>query len=164
MISPDRTYLLQSLSHMAVNKAKAKDAVVSTVEASQEVLTKATTVFPFTLFPDTITVDRTNITIAHRVFYKLAVIIKVKIEDILNVTPNVGPIFGSLRIVTTFVDPHSPYHVNYLKREDALRINRILNGYKIALQQKIDTTHLSKEELVELLDKLATDGTEVDDD
>lgn len=160
MNNPNRAYLVQSLSHMAVNKAKANDALSSVVGTSQEILFKANTVFPFVLIPDTITIDRTNLTIARRVFFKLATIITIKIEDILNVTPNIGPFFGSLRIVTTFVDEKSPYSVNYLKRGDALRINRILQGYKIALQQKLDTSNLSKEELVKMLDRLAHDGTE----
>ena len=160
MTNPNRAYLVQSLSHLAVNKAKSRDELSAMVGTSQEILFKTNSVFPFMLIPDTITIDRTNITIAHRLFFKLATIITIKIEDILNVTPNIGPFFGSLRIVTTFVDRKSPYTVNYLKRSDALRINRILQGYKIALQQKVDTSNLSKEELVKLLDRLAHDGTE----
>jgi len=160
MATTNRTYLMHSLSRMAVNKARSKDELTEKVNTSQEILAKATTVFPLTLFPDTVTVDRTNLTIVHRQFYKMAVTVKIKISDILNITANTGPFFGSLRIMTSFVDKRSPYVVNYLKREDALRINRVLQGYKIALQQKIDTTPLSKEELVKLLDRLSSDGTE----
>ncbi|HYH36214.1 MAG TPA: hypothetical protein VD706_01810 [Candidatus Saccharimonadales bacterium] len=156
----NRAYLVHSLSHLAVNKARSKDELSSSVGTSQEILFKTNTVFPFTLIPDTLTIDRTNITITHRVFFKMAVIITIKIEDILNVTPNIGPFFGSLRIMTAFMDKKSPYMVNYLTRDDALRVNRILQGYKIALQQKIDTSNLSKEELVHLLDRLSHDGTE----
>jgi hypothetical protein len=156
----DRPYLMRSLSRMAVRKAKAKDELTQTVHTSQQILAKATTVFPLTLVPDTVTVDRTNVTIVHRLFYKMSTTVKIKIVDILNVTANTGPFFGSLRIVTTFVDNRSPYTINYLQREDALRINRILQGYKIAQQQEIDTSHLSKEELVRTLDRLSNDGTE----
>jgi hypothetical protein len=161
MIAPNRAYLLQSLSHIAVKKTKANDELAGAVNTSHEILMTAKTVFPFTLFPDTVSIDRTNLTIAHRVFFKIAVIVTIKIEDILNITPNIGPFLGSLRIVTTFVDNKSPYVVNYLSRADALKINRILLGYKVALEQKIDTDSLSKEELVKLLDRLARDGTEV---
>lgn len=160
MTTQHRGYLLQSLSHLAVNKTKVTDELAATVTTAQEVLTKATTVFPFTLFPDTIAIDRTNLTVTHRTFFKMATIITIKIDDVLNVTPNVGPFFGSLRIATAFVDDNSPYHINYLQREDALRIKRILQGYKVARQQKINTSMLSKEELVKLLDKLAQDGSE----
>lgn len=161
MTTANRAYLLRSLSHIAVKKTKAKDELREVVSSSHEILMTAKTVFPFTLFPDTVSIDRTNLTIAHRVFFKVAVIVTIKIEDILNITPNIGPFLGSLRIVTTFVDRKSPYTVNYLSRGDALKINRILLGYKVALEQKIDTESLNKDELVRLLDKLARDGTEV---
>ncbi len=161
MIAPNRAYLLHSLSHIAIKKAEVKDELAKTVSTSHEILFAAKTVFPFTLFPDTVSIDRTNLTIAHRAFYRLAVIITIKIEDVLNITPNVGPVFGSLRINTSFVDKKNPYSVNYLRRDDALKVSRLVMGYKVALEQKIDTTQLSKEELVKLLDRLARDGTEV---
>jgi hypothetical protein len=161
MIAPNRAYLLHTLSHIAIKKAKVKDELSNTVSTSHEILFAAKTVFPFTLFPDTVSIDRTNLTIAHRAFYRLAVIVTIKIEDVLNITPNVGPVFGSLRIATSFVDKKSPYSVNYLRRDDALKVSRIIMGYKVALEQKIDTSSLSKEELVRLLDRLARDGTEV---
>jgi hypothetical protein len=161
MSTANRTYLLQSLSRLAVKNVKDEERATEKISASQEIFLTAKTVFPFTLFPDSVSVDRTNITIAHRVFFRMAVIVTVKIEDILTITPSVGPFFGSLRIVTAFVDPHSPYFVNYLRRDDALKITRIVKGYKASLEQKIDTSTLSKKELVELLDRLARDGTEV---
>lgn len=161
MTAPDRTPVLQSLSHIAVKSAKETDNVSRKVSESQEILFIAKTVFPFTLVPDTVSVDRTNLTIAHRVIFRVATIVTIKIEDIHNIAPNVGPIFGSLRIVTTFFDTESPYTVNYLRREDALKIAKIVKGYKTSRQRKIDTSKLNKKELVELLDKLARDGTEV---
>jgi len=146
---------------MAVEGAKESGDVLRKVGESQEILFSAKTVFPFTLVPDTISVDRTNLIIAHRIIFRVATIVTIKIEDIHNIAPNVGPIFGSLRIVTNFYDSESPYTVNYLKREDALKVARIVKGYKTSRQRKIDTSGLGKEELVELLDKLARDGTEV---
>jgi hypothetical protein len=161
MTASDRTPVVESLSHMAVEGAKESGDVLRKVGASQEILFTAKTVFPFTLVPDTISVDRTNLTIAHRIIFRVATIVTIKIEDIHNIAPNVGPIFGSLRIVTNFYDSESPYTVNYLKREDALKVARIVKGYKTSRQRKIDTSGLGKEELVGLLDKLARDGTEV---
>ncbi|HVX57450.1 MAG TPA: hypothetical protein VHA37_06995 [Candidatus Saccharimonadales bacterium] len=156
-----RPYLLRSLSHMAVKNTREQEDVKEEVGKSQEVLVTAKTVFPFSMFPDTVSVDRTNLTIAHRIFYRVASIITIKIEDIHNIKPNVGPLFGSLVLTTTFVDPDSPYRVNYLRRADALKVTRIVRGYKTALQRKIDTSGLEKKELVELLDNLARDGTDV---
>src|SRR5437660_249209 len=44
-------------------------------EKAHEILYKTDTVFPFTLFPDTITVEREKISIAKRYFFRVAQII-----------------------------------------------------------------------------------------
>lgn len=122
---------------------------------SREVLVAATTVFPFTLFPDTVTVDRTKLTIAHRTFFQVAEVMSINIEDILNVAANVGPFFGSLSITTRFFEgENKPCEVKYLWREDALRVKRVLQGYVIAVQKRIDCSALKRDELVRMLNEL----------
>ena len=124
------------------------------IGGAHELLLSATTVFPFTLFPDTLTVDRTKLTVAHRSFFMVAEVMSIRVEDILNVTANVGPFFGSVQISTRFFDTQKPYTVNYLWRGDALKIKRIMQGYIIATQKKIDCSSLATKELVMLLDRL----------
>ena len=125
------------------------------IGTAHEVLVTATTIFPFTLFPDTITVDRSKLTVAHRTFFMVGEVISIRIEDILNVTADVGPFFGSLKITTRFFeDKQKPYNVNYLWRKDALKIKRVMQGYIIAAQKDIDCSALTTEELVTMLDQL----------
>jgi hypothetical protein len=125
-----------------------------TISSSHEVLVQATTVFPFTLFPDTVTLDRAKLTIAHREFFGVAEVMSIRIEDILNVTADVGPFFGSLKIFTRFFSTDRPYTTSFLRRRDALRIKRILQGYIIALQKDIDCSSLPTKELANMLDEL----------
>lgn len=127
---------------------------------SQEVLFTAKTVFPFTLFPDTITLDREKLTIAHRFFIRVAEELSIRIEDILNITADVGPIFGSIKLQTRFFDPSKPYTISYLKRNDALRVKRIVQGHIIATQKKIDCSVFSGKQLAELLDDLGQGSLE----
>ena len=128
---------------------------------SNEVLADAKTVFPFTLFPDTITVDRSKVSVTQRSFFNIGEVVSIRIEDILNVAANVGPFFGSLRISTRFFDndEKKPYIVNWLTRDDALRMKRIIHGYLVATKQKIDCSALSTPELAAMLDQLGQ-GTE----
>jgi hypothetical protein len=121
---------------------------------AHQILLSATTVFPFTLFPDTLTLDREKLTISHRLFFRVAEVISIRIEDILNVTADVGPFFGSVKISTRFFDAQKPYHVNYLWRHDALRIKRVTQGYIIAMQKGIDCSSLESHQLADMLDKL----------
>src|SRR5688572_4826046 len=104
---------------------------------SKDTIFKATTVFPFNLFPNTIVIDREKVTIINRIFFKVSEVVSLRIHDVLNVMADVGPFFGSIRIQTRYFD-QSGYSITYLKRRDALKLNRILQGYVIALQKGID--------------------------
>lgn len=106
--------------------------------------------FPFTPFPDTLTVDRHKITLARRHFFGSADITSIQIADILNVVAHVGPFFGSLDIFTKFY-AKKPLKVIYLSRADAVNVKRILQGYIASLNEGIDCSDLSKEELLKHL-------------
>ncbi len=138
----------------ATEKEHVKEELIQAIGDSQDVLARATTVFPLTIFPDTVTVDRTKITITHRDFFKVGEVVSLQIEDILNITAQVGPFFGSLRISTRFFDPDKPVTVDHLWRDDALRIKRIVQGYLVARQKEIDCNALSTKELAKTLDDL----------
>ena len=153
-------YWLEKLGYSAMKSAdqadrkkQTKKKIEKIVGQSREVLFSASTVLP-PMFPDTVTIDRTKLTIAHRVFFRVGEIISLKLEDILNVTAHVGPLLGSIQIHSRFFDPHKPYAVNYLWRRDALKIDRIMHGYSIALQEDIDCSLLGAKELTKMLDKL----------
>jgi len=137
-----------------VEKRKARADLVQAIGDSQDVLVRATTVFPITLFPDTITVDRAKLTVTHRDFLRAGEVLSIRIEDILNVTATVGPIFGSIKIATRFFDSNKPYEVTHFWRSDALKIKRIVQGYLIAKQQEVDCSSLSTKELRIMLDEL----------
>lgn len=147
-------------AHNEVNEEEANEAkreLARAIHGSQEVLETATTVFPFTLFPDTVTVDRAKLTITHRLFFRDAEIMSIRIEDILNVTAHTGPFFGSLHIVSRIMNPDKPYTINYLRRSDTLKLKRILQGYVIAMQNNIDCRPLETHELAKLLNELGKD-------
>ncbi len=135
-------------------KHKAAEELIQAIGDARDVLVRATTVFPMTLFPDTITIDRTKLTITHRDFFKMAEVLSIRIEDILNVTAGVGPFFGSIKISTRFFDPDKPYTVDHFWRADALKIKRITQGYLIAKKKEIDCSALTTPELTRLLDDL----------
>jgi len=135
-------------------KHKAADQLIQVIGDSHDVLARAKTVFPLTLVPDTLTVDRSKLTIARRDFFKVAEVMSIRIEDILNIVANVGPFFGSLTISTRFFDPDKPYVINNLRRADALKIKRIVQGYLIARREGVDCAALTTRELTHMLDEL----------
>jgi hypothetical protein len=150
-----------SLTDAKPDKNKIEKKLTEAIGDSHDVLMRATTVFPLTLFPDTLTIDRTKLTITHRNFLNAGEVLSIRIEDILNVTASVGPLFGSVKIATRFFDPSKPYKVDHFWRKDALKLKRIVQGYLIAKQQKVDCSKLSSSELAKMLDKLGkVDGPE----
>lgn len=138
----------------AIQEQQTVGKLVKAIGDSHDVLFRAQTVFPFTLFSDTLTIDRSKITVTHRNFWGAGEILSVSIEDILNVTATVGPLFGSIKISTRFFDPNKPYAIDHFWRGDALKIKRIAEGYIIAKQKNIDCSGMSTPELAKMLDEL----------
>lgn len=129
------------------------------VAKSHETLMSANTVFPFTLFPDTVTVDRTKITITRRDFFWSSDVMSIRIEDVLNVAANTGPLFGSLTIASRVMSTVDHFKINLFWWSDAIRLKHMIQGYVIAQHNKIDTAHLDKNELIDTLIELGHDST-----
>lgn len=129
------------------------------LERSHEILAGANTVFPITLFHDTVFVDRTKITIIKRNFFWSEDVTSIRIEDVLNVSASVGPLFGSLTIASRVMSTVDHFDISNFWRKDAVHLKHIIQGYVIALQNKLDVDHLSKEELIQTLQKLGHDRT-----
>lgn len=120
---------------------------------SSQILLSVKTVFPLTLFTDTVTVDRTKLTIIKRFFFQMGEVTSMRLEDVLNVTASTGPFFGAVKITSRIQGgTEKPLVVNKLWRDDALRLKRILQGYVIAVQKEIDCSALSTPELAKMLD------------
>lgn len=128
------------------------------VTQSHEILMSANTVFPISLFPDTVTVDRTKVTIIKRDFFWSSDVMSIRIEDVLNVSATVGPLFGSLTVASRVMSTIDHFKIDHFWRNDALRLKHIIQGYVIAQHNKIDTAHLAKNDLIETLIELGHDS------
>lgn len=127
-----------------------EEKLMYTTTESQETLFKADTVSPFAFYRDTIQIDREKLTIVHRASFRTADIISVQICDILNVEVKVGPIFGSLVLSSKYF-VNATQTVNFLRRKDVLRCQRLVQGSIIANRKKIDYSGIEKGQLVALL-------------
>ncbi|MBA3757548.1 hypothetical protein H0X09_01670 [Candidatus Saccharibacteria bacterium] len=149
--------------HTDQSKAEAKengpDELVDVTEKAHEILFKGDTVFPFNLFPDTITLDREKITIAKRFFFSVAKITSVPVRDILSVEADIGPFFGSIHIASRYFVTN-PSVVTFLWRKDTLRLQRLLQGYIIAHERKLDCSNIPTDELIKILDDLGQGDTD----
>lgn len=130
------------------------DRLRNIAKRSHEVLVSMNTVFPMTFFVDTVIVDRTKVTIINRTFFFTAKTISIRIEDILNVTCSVGPFFGSVMISSRIMNSTDHFEIERFWRHDAIMLKHIIQGYMIAMHNEVDTSQLSREELIEHLAEL----------
>ena len=134
------------------------EKLINITEGARDNLITASTIFPFVLFPDTVCIDRQKLTIIHRSFFRTSSTISVQIDDVQIAKVDVGPFFGSVHLASKyFVD--NIQSINFLRRADAIQIQRLLQGYMIAHHRKIDCASIDNDQLVVLLNELGQSST-----
>lgn len=141
------------------NTLDPRDGLRKIVQKSHQLLVNAQTVIlPMNLFPDSVTVDRTKVTITKRTFFWTSSVISIRIEDVLNVGCSTGPIFGSLIISSRVMNSTDHYEIDYFWRKDAIYLKQLIQGYVIAQHNQIETSNLSRRELIKTLLELGNDS------
>jgi hypothetical protein len=124
------------------------------VKKSHEVIASAQN---FALFADRVVLDRTKITIIKRSFFWSADVISIQVEDVLNVSSSVGPIFGCITIASRVMNTTDHFEINTLWRRDAIELKHVIQGYVIAKHTGINTDSLPRSQLLETLRELGHD-------
>jgi hypothetical protein len=122
---------------------------------SNEILVTATTISK--LHKDTLTLNRAKLFAEKRSALGTIDDMSVPIEDVLNINATLGPISGMIQIATKFTAPSIPYVIGPFRRKDTLRLKRIIQGYVIAMQRKIDLNMVPTKELITALYQLGED-------
>jgi hypothetical protein len=142
-----------------LEKAKSEEDLQEAIKDSNEILVTASTLGP--IHRSTITLSRTKLYGEERSGIKSVSVMSVRVEDVLNVDGEVGPVSGFIDISTKFTSPGKPYHIGPFHRKDVLRLKRIIQGYIIALGKKIDLDLISKSELIPMLYELGEDDPSI---
>ncbi len=152
----DTSMFINSLRDIAQTRRNRQDDedMEVMISKSNEVLVKATTVFPLTPFPDTVILDRTKLTVIRRNFFFSEDVMSIRIEDILNVSANIGPFFGSITIATRVMSTDDHFTIYNFWREDVMHLKHMIHGYVIARHNNIPCDHLTLEQLVHTLQEL----------
>ena len=126
---------------------------------------RAKSVFPFTLFPDTLIIDTTKVTISKKQLFATEFITTIPLKDLADVTVQTVLFLGSI-FLKYMPQSSSPgmneaveVRIPNLKRGDAIKIKNILKGALVAKAEEIDIARLSPEEVEEVLHKFGeSDG------
>jgi hypothetical protein len=122
--------------------------------ADNDVLLFSTkTVFPFQFFPTTLTVEKTKVNINKSLFIASNQIISILISEISSVEADTTLFFGTLRI-SSKLPGAAPLEVPFLRKSDAMKARRIIQGLAVSLTNKVDVTKIPNEQLVDGVEKL----------
>lgn len=133
-----------------IKSSKKLDAIY---EKASEVLYKISSIFPFTFFPDEIIIDREKINIVTREFFSTGRTRSIPYANVLDVIVDVDLFFAKLTIIdNSFTE--NIVTLKYLPKKETLCLRKIIQGFMIAVKEKIDLTGLSGKEIREKIEKI----------
>lgn len=135
--------------------AKQQEKFDKLVDQGTRILYKLKTVFPFDLFPNTMTIDPGKITVSFREFFSSGEIRSVPVSSIIHVYAETSIFFGTITIVDQALGQASAkMKISYFKKDEALKARRIIQGLIVAQRQGIDIGRIEDEEMVNKLEDL----------
>lgn len=125
------------------------------INKSDQVLFRLSTFFPFDFFPDDIIIDLEKVNIIIRYFFLAEQVHSVYIKDITDVVLETGPFFALLRIIDKDYTENS-IDLHYLKKSEAIKARRIIQGLVIAHKEGVDLSPFSIAEITTQIEKLGS--------
>lgn len=125
---------------------------------SEVLLHSCTSIFPFTLFPDTVTIDPNKVDITHRIFFFSKSIRSLLIEDIRFVDVSTNLFFASLHFEVVGYEKN-PEPIRFLAKNDAVKAKQIITGLIAARKKKIPIDAVKNTHLKKKMEKIGTRST-----
>lgn len=145
------------LERLKGSRKKHTASLVELVGAAEDNLLSVHTVFPFVLIADTLKIDRQKLTVVHNSLLGASQTASIRLKDLRNVQADIGPLFGSITLTSQHF-LNNTQTIKFLKRKDIVEAQRLLQGFMIAHEAKIDTDNIEHTELKSLLDKLGQEN------
>lgn len=116
-------------------------------QISNRVLARASTVFPFDLFPSTIVVDDMKVTVILRTFFWTELIRSFDMIDISGIFVGSGPILASIELVSKNFIENNVTIKNFWKK-DAINLRNVIEGIRMLTKEDVNTKDFQKYELL----------------
>jgi len=124
---------------------------------SNRVIVSISSMFPWDIFPSTINVEETRITVIKRQLFSSQVH-SVDIKSISNVFIDTSLFFTTLTIISSTFEANK-IKIMRLRKKQAILVRRAIEGLRLLAEQDIDTSQYSIEELLNKLKELSTTKT-----
>lgn len=126
---------------------------------SEKILLTVKTVFPLTLFPDTIIITKEKVTLKHKVFFFSESIHSILVKDIVNIEAQINILFGQIAITDRYF-AQIPFTISFLWRSDALKVREIIQGLITSDRSDIDILNIDTNTLKHNLQKIGQASTQ----
>lgn len=123
------------------------------IESTGRELLRISTTFPFDLFPDQLVIDEDKVNIITKEFIGSEQIFTIPIKEIGDITVDIIPFFGTLKITDNRYKD-APISIKYFKKDDALKAGRIIQGLIKGMEKGIDFSKIDTSSLIKKLETL----------
>lgn len=142
----------QHAKEQALKLVKDKQKVDELVKKTNRTIINASSIFPWSMFPNTIDVEESRVTFMFSQFMT-SQSHSVDIKDISNVSIESGFFFATLQVVSrTFVKNNVKIH--HLNKKQAVKVKEVIEGLRTFSNNNIDTSDYKVDDLVNKLCEL----------
>lgn len=136
-----------------IETKQAEEKLSNLTKQSRIVLFKCSSVFPFDFFPDEMSIEPTQVNLNKKIFFWTDRMTSVPIKNISDVIVQTGPFFASISVLDQFFKENS-VEIMWLKKSDAQRARKIIQGLIVAVKENIDIARIEPRKLVKQAEEL----------
>lgn len=141
----------------AVKKEEDKQTMSDLIKKSNRRIISISSLFPWTLFPNTIEVEESRVTFIFRQFLASQTH-SVNIKDVSSVFIQSSPFFATLQVVSrTFVQ--NDITIGYLSAKKAQQVKMIIEGLRTFAEHNIETSNYEINELIAKIEEFHKNKT-----
>ncbi len=145
---------------VAAKKEEDKQIMNELVKKSNRCIIRISSVFPWTMFPNTINVEESRVTFIFRQFLA-SQSHSVDIKDISNVLIQTSPFFATIQVVSrTFVENNIT--IGHLDAKKARRVHMVIEGLRTFAENNIDTSNFEVDELITKIEEFQTNVVSIE--
>lgn len=143
----------EAVKEGAKSEVIAQEKFNTAVSDAEKELFRTKSVSPLKLTYKEIIVDLHKVTIVDHPMPFTENIHTILIQDIKDIKVTSTPLLAAIQIIDNGPTPTS---IDKLKKDDAIKIERIIHGIMLAQKQSIDLSQIKDESIVEKIEKLGT--------
>lgn len=145
--------IVKNVGDTPKDEKQAEKKLNDLIEGSDQVLYRTKNIFPFDFFPDEMVIDINKVSLISREFFQSERVVSIMLDDISDVYIDTSPFFSTVNIDSKST-PENKISFAYVKRDEAAKLRRILQGLVVSKKQTLDLANIPKEKLIPKLELL----------